>query len=116
MYSPTTEYLKSLKTKLDATGIPVKFKLPDESIKEPFYVIGSHTGNDLLSAKTGSAIVDTTFQIDLFYPIASRTALEEVIFQTKVALNKQIDHQLLIDDSLGREVYHVVFRIRDLII
>lgn len=116
MYSPMTEYLKTISTKLDTTGIPVKFKLPDKTVKEPFYVIGSYTGSDSLSAKFGPAIVDTTLQIDLFYPIASRTALEEAIFQTKIALNKRIDHQVLIDDFIGREVYHVVFRIRDLII
>lgn len=115
MYSPMTEYLKQVATKLATTGIPVKFKLPDESVMEPFYVIGPHTGNDSPSAKFGHAIVDTSLQIDLYYSTDSRTQLEEAIFQTKVALNKRIDHQVLIDNSIGREVYHVVFRISDYI-
>lgn len=116
MYSPMTEYLKQLSEKLIVTKIPVYFKLPDESIKEPFYVIGSHTGDDSRSAKFGLAIVDTTLQIDLFYPIDSRTKVEESIFQTKVALYKRMTHQVLIDHSIGREVYHIIFRISDLII
>ncbi|GMC00395.1 hypothetical protein [Enterococcus thailandicus] len=115
MYSPMTEYLKSISQKLSTTGIPVEFKLPDESVKEPFYVIGAHTGDDSPSAKFGAAIVDTSLQIDLFYPTNSRTNLEEAIFQTKIALNKRISHQVLTDNSIGREVYHVVFRINDLI-
>ena len=116
MYSPMTEYLKNISIKLSATGIPVEFKLPDQSIKEPFYVIGAHTGDDSPSAKFGPAIVDTSLQIDLFYPINSRTNLEEAIFKTKVALNKRLTHQVLIDSPVGREVYHVVFRINELII
>lgn len=116
MYSPMTEYLKKLSDKLSTTGISVEFKLPDESVKEPFYVIGAHTGDDSPSAKFGPAIVDTSLQIDLFYPINSRTNLEEAIFKTKVALNKRLTHQVLIDSSVGREVYHVVFRINELII
>lgn len=115
MYSPMTEYLKELSTKLNKTRIPVKFKLPEENVKEPFYVIGAYTANDSPSAKFGPAIVDTTVQIDLYYQIDSRTQFEEVIFQTKVALNKRIDHQIFIDDSIGREVYHAVFKINELI-
>lgn len=115
MHSPMTEYLKMVSTRLGTTGIPVKFKLPDAKVKEPFYVIGPHTGNDSPSAKFGPAIVDTSLQIDLYYPIDSRTALEEAVFRTKIALNKRIDHQVLIDNSIGREVYHVVFRINDYI-
>ena len=116
MYSPMTEYLKDVSQKLSTTGIPVEFKLPDPEVKEPFYVIGTHTGDDSPSAKFGPAIVDTSLQIDLFYPINSRTNLEEAIFKTKVALNKRLTHQVLIDSSVGREVYHVVFRINDRII
>ncbi|MGM0137607.1 hypothetical protein IGI65_000009 [Enterococcus sp. DIV0755b] len=116
MYSPMTEYLKGLSKKLAATQIPVYFKLPDESIKEPFYVVGTHIGDDSPSAKFGPAIVDTVLQIDLFYPTNSRTNLEEAIFKTKVALNKQITHQVIVDNSIGREVYHIVFRTNDLII
>lgn len=116
MYSPMTEYLKKISEKLSTTGTPVEFKLPDESIKEPFYVVGTHSGDDSTSTKFGPAIVDTSLQIDLYYPIDSRTNLEEAIFKTKVALNKRITHQVMIDNSIGREVYHVVFRTNDLII
>lgn len=116
MYSPMTEYLKKISDKLLTTEIPVEFKLPDESVKEPFYVVGAHAGDDSPSAKFGPAIVDTSLQIDLYYPINSRTNLEEAIFKTKAALNKRMTHQVMIDRSIGREVYHVVFRIRNYII
>lgn len=115
MYSLMTRYLKEVADKLNTTDIPVMFKLPDESVREPFYVIGTHTGDDSLSAKFGKAIVDTSLQIDLFYPVSSRTGIEEVIHATKAALNTRITHQILIDNSIGREVYHVIFTINKLI-
>lgn len=115
MYSPMTDYLKNIYNKLSKTGIPVMFKLPDESVKEPFYLIGSHTGDDSRSAKFGPAIVDTSLQIDLFYPANSRTDLEEAIFKTKITLNKYISHQIMIEKYSGREIYHVVFRINELV-
>lgn len=116
MYSPTTEYLNRIAKALAETNIPVKFKLPDQSVLEPFYVIGNHVGDDSGSAKFGPAIVDTDFQIDLFYSLDSRTELEEAIFKTKVALNRKVTHDVRIDETIGRKVYHVIFRISELII
>ena len=116
MYSPMTNFLIDLEQRLATTNIPVKFKLPDSSVREPFYVIGAHSGDDSTSAKVGPAIVDTNLQIDLYYPIASRIDLEEAIFKTKIALNKRVTHRLMIDNSIGREVYHVVFNVSELII
>ncbi len=42
--------------------------------------------------------------------------LEEAIFKTKIALNKRVTHRLMIDNSIGREVYHIVFNVSELII
>lgn len=117
-YSPNTQFLLGIKTGLSQTDIPVYFKLPSKDVTEPFYVIGNHLDDDSPSAKFGKAIVDTDLQIDLFYPIDSRTELEEVIFKTKQALGNRrgITSDPRIDDSIGREVYHVVFKIKDFII
>lgn len=118
MYSPNSIFLRGISDGLKTTGIPVYFKLPDKSVIEPFYVIGNHFDNDSPSAKTGRAIVDTELQVDLFYPTGSRVDVEEAIFKTKASISRRrnITSTILIDDSIGREVYHVVFKINDFII
>lgn len=117
-YSPNTRFLLGVKTGLSETDIPIHFKLPASDVPEPFFVIGNHLDDDSASAKFGKAIVDTDLQIDLFYPIDSRTQLEEAIFKTKQALGTRrgITSDIRIDNSIGREVYHVVFKIKDFII
>ncbi|MGM0174092.1 hypothetical protein [Enterococcus sp. DIV0800] len=118
MYSPQTEYLKRISDGLANTDIPIYFKLPDSSVQEPFYVVANHDDDDSRSAKFGPAIVDSDLTIHLFYSTNSRTQLEEAIFKTKVALGarRQISSRFSIDDSIGRECYHVVFSISDFII
>lgn len=117
-YSPNTKFLMGIKQGLSKTDIPVHFKLPSNDVSEPFFVIGNHLDDDSRSAKYGRAIVDTDIQIDLFYPVDSRTALEETIFKTKQALGMRrgMTSDIRIDNSIGREVYHVIFKIRDFII
>lgn len=118
MYSPNAQYLKGISDGLKTTGIPIYFKLPDSKVQEPFYVIANHDDDDSRSAKFGPAIVDSDLTIHLFFPSASRTELEEAIFKTKVALGirRQITSRFTIDNSIGREVYHVIFNISDFII
>ena len=117
-HAPNTKFLKGISDGLGLTGIPIYFRLPGKDVMEPFYVIGTHLDDDSQSAKFGHAVVDTDLQIDLFYPSSSRTAVENVIYQTKVALarRKRISSDVRIDDTIGREVYHVIFRVSDLII
>lgn len=116
-HAPNTQFLKGISERLAQTGIPIYFKLPAENVMEPFYVIGTHLDDDSLSAKFGPAIVDIDLQIDLFYPTSSRANVEDVIYQTKSVLGKRrgITSDVRIDDSIGREVYHVVFRLSDYI-
>ena len=80
-------------------------------------MIGTHLDDDSPSAKFGPAVVDTDLQIDLFYPTNSRTAAEDAIHQTKAALGvrKKVSSDIRIDDTIGREVYHIIFRISDYI-
>jgi len=117
-HAPNTRFLKGISDGLSQTGIPIYFKLPGKNVMEPFYVIGTHLDDDSLSAKFGPAIVNTDVQIDLFYPTASRTAAEDVIHQTKAALGSRnrLSSDVRIDNSIGREVYHIIFRISDFII
>lgn len=117
-YSPNTLFLMDIKQGLSKTDIPIYFKLPDNSVEEPFFVIGNHLDDDSMSARNGLAINDTDLQIDLFYPVDSRTDLEEIVFKTKQALGNRrgITSTIQIDNSIGREVYHVIFNVRDFII
>lgn len=117
-HAPNTRFLKGVSDGLSQTGIPVYFKLPGKDVMEPFYVIGTHLDDDSPSAKFGSAVVNTDVQIDLFYPANSRTAAEDAIQQTKAALGvrKKISSDIRVDDTLGREVYHIIFRISDFIL
>lgn len=117
-YSPYTEFLKGISERLKPADIPVFFKLPSPEVSEPFYVIGTHFDDDSQSAKIGTAIINTTLQIDLFYPADSRTAVEEMIWKTKALLNNrgQLTSDIRIDNSIGREVYHVIFQLSDLVI
>ena len=115
-HAPNTKFLKEISEKLNKTGIPIYYKLPGPEIIEPFYVIGNHFDDDTKSAKFGAAIVNTDLQIDLFYPVNSRAKVEDVIYQTKSALRtKKISTNIRPDNTIGREVYHVVFKISDYI-
>lgn len=117
-HAPNTRFLKGISEGLSQTGIPIYFKLPGKEVMEPFYVIGTHLDDDSPSAKFGPAVVDTDLQVDLFYPTNSRADLEDVLYQTKAALGprRRISSDLRIDESIGREVYHVIFKISDFII
>lgn len=117
-HAPNTKFLKGISNGLSQTGIPIYFKLPGKDVMEPFYVIGTHLDDDSPSAKFGSAIVETDLQIDLFYPTNSRSVVEDAIHQTKVALGvrKKISSDIRIDNTIGREVYHIIFRISDFIL
>lgn len=117
-HAPNTQFLKGISDGLGQTGIPIYFKLPGKEVMEPFYVIGTHLDDDSPSAKFGPAVVDTDLQIDLFYPTNSRTDLEDALHQTKAALGvrKRLSSDVRIDNTIGREVYHVIFKISDFII
>ncbi|PEH49305.1 hypothetical protein [Enterococcus faecium] len=117
-HAPNTKFLKGISDGLATTGNPIYFKLPNANVKEPFYVIGNHLDDDSKSAKFGPAINDTDLQLDLFYPINSRTMLEDAVHQTKAVLGNRnsMTSDIRIDNSIGREVYHVVFKISDYII
>ena len=81
-------------------------------------MINTHFDDDSPSAKFGPAIVDTDLQIDLFYPSASRTNAENMIYQTKAALGRRgrITSDIRLDNTIGREVYHIIFKLSDYII
>jgi len=113
-----TEYLKKLETSLKKLEMPIKFELPEETFPEPFIVIGSHSDDDSVSAKIGKAIVQTDIQIDVFYPKKSRAAVEDILYKVKSCLGRtqSIESNILIDNSIGREVYHIVIHLKDYVI
>lgn len=117
-YSPNTLYLRNIIDALIPLDIPVFQKLPDEEVPEPFFVIGEQFSSDVKTAKTGVAINDSEIRLHLFTSVDSRTELEELKAKTKAKLGRRqkINEETLIDDTLGRELYHVIFIISDIII
>lgn len=119
IYSATTLYIKEISNKLRTLDMPVLFKLPEPSFREPFIVIGSHIStSDLRTAKTGSLIEDNTLNIDIFLSNKSRTKAEEIRSKAVRMIGRRegVDSTLLLDNSIGREVYHIPIRIREIIV
>ena len=116
-YSPSTLFLKSVKDRLEPLKIPIYFYLPNSDVPEPFIVIGSNTSDTSRTAQTGSIIDDFGLNIDAFLPATSRTEAEEVKSKMIRALgrNQRINAQILMDDSIGREVYHISINITETI-
>lgn len=117
-HSPMTEYLKKLETRLKKLEIPILFELPDEDYPEPFIVIGNHNDDDSQSAKIGLAVVLTDVQIDVYHPKTGRTGIEDLLYKIKACLGRpqSISSDILIDNSIGREVYHIVIHLKNYVI
>ncbi|MBC1290630.1 hypothetical protein [Listeria booriae] len=118
MNSPMTEFLSDLKKRLLPLNVPVYFSLPELDVQEPFLVIGGHLDDDSKTAKIGAAIVDTDLQIDLFYPLDDRAALEDMIYQVKsrIGRRKSITSNTVTDRTGARHVYHTIFTINEIVI
>ncbi|MCT4379978.1 hypothetical protein EFE13_02780 [Leuconostoc pseudomesenteroides] len=107
--------LNIIRDSLKTGDIPVKSRLPDATVTEPFIVIGTHFDDDSPSGKNGYEVLTTDLQIDLFYSIDSRTALEETIYSVKAQIKHatpqitRVTSNTITDDSVGRDVYHVIF-------
>lgn len=122
MTAPMVELLRNLKKALvTETSIPVFFTWQDEDTPEPFIVLGDHSDNDNYNPKNGKEVVASTLQAHLFYPGNSRVKLEGDLYKIKSLINKTSDRvigitsDVLKDNSVGREVYHVVINISVLI-
>lgn len=117
-YSPATLYLKQVKDRLEVLKIPVYFKLPKSDVLEPFIVIGSNVSDTSKTAQTGAIIEDLGLRIDAFVQSNSRTDAEETKSKIIRALgrNRRINAQLLMDNSIGREVYHIAIDITETIL
>ncbi|MGF1918971.1 hypothetical protein [Enterococcus faecalis] len=113
MYSKVTIWIADIYESLKTLGLPVYMELPDETVIEPFFVIGTHFDDDSRSAKNGP-ILSTELQIDLFFPTGKRVELEELIWATKNVLKRrrQITSSIRIEDGT-RSVYHVIFQVSD---
>lgn len=118
IYSPSTLYLNEVKNRLGTFNIPIYFKLPKSDVLEPFIVIGSNVSDTSKTAQTGAVVGDFGLNIDAFLPATSRTDAEEVKSRMIMSLgrNKRINAQLLMDNSVGREVYHIAINITEILI
>lgn len=116
MYSPSTQYLKVLSDRLSVLNIPVYFELPKSSVLEPFIVIGTNSSDTSKTPQTGVLIEDMTTQIDIFLEGNSRTKAEEVKAKALRALGRApMSSQVIKDDSIGRVVYHIIIRIKEIV-
>lgn len=116
-FSPSTLHLNSIKNRLDPLGIPTYFYLPDSSVLEPFLVIGTNSSNTDKTAQTGLLIEDTTVSIDIFLPNDSRTNAEEIKSKAIRLLGRnRLTASVLMDNSIGREVYHISITLTETIL
>lgn len=114
-YSPTTLYLKDLQERLSILDMPVVFKLPKDDYPEPFILIGGGTGTPY-TYQHGSWVETQTTLIDIFLSPNSRTQAEEIRSKAVRALGSQVvSHQLIVDTSLGREVYNIKIRVTQIL-
>lgn len=119
MNSPTTKLLKDLRKRLEPLGLPVHFKLPTASVGEPFLVIGGITSDTSKTAQTGLVIEDSTVQIDIYLSgNKSRAYAEDVKSQVIRLLgrNTRTTSTILMDNSIGRDVYHIVIKTTETIL
>lgn len=117
-YSPSTLFLKSVKDRLESLDIPIYFSLPNSNVLEPFIVIGTNSSDTSKTAQTGAIIEDFGLNIDAFLSADSRMDAEEVKSKMIRALgrNRRTNAQILMDNSIGREVYHIVINITETIL
>lgn len=119
MDSPTTKLLKDLRKRLGPLGLPIHFKLPDASVAEPFLVIGGITSDTSKTAQTGLIIEDSTVQIDIYLPGNKNRAYAEDVKSQAIRLlgrNTRTTSTILMDNSIGREVYHIVIKTTETIL
>lgn len=115
MHSPTGNLLIDLYKALKSGSVPVYTVLPGAEVPEPLLVIGSHSEDDSPSGKAGYEVSTTQVQIDMYYPIDDRMALEDQIYQTKNIIKNSTDKitrvtaRTIVDSSIGRDVFHVIF-------
>ncbi|HFH8920910.1 TPA: hypothetical protein ACGNW3_000425 [Streptococcus agalactiae] len=117
-YSPETLYLKKVKNRLGVLDIPIYFKLPKSDVLEPFIVVGTNISDLSKTAQTGAVIDVFSLNIDAFLPGDSRLDAEEIKSRMLRLLgrNNQIKAQILVDNSIGREVYRVAINITEILI
>ena len=115
-YSPSTLFLKELHDRLEVLAIPIYFHLPNPDVLEPFVVIGSNSSGTSKTAQTGAIIEDITVNIDIFLDGSSRTDAEEVKSKALRALGRRnATANIIPDDAIGRDVYHVSIVVSDTI-
>lgn len=111
------EFLNDLKERLTMLGLPIYYELPEPSVMEPFVVLGISTGV-MVPAKTGKPINDNMQQIDIYLPASDGRANAERVLDVAmrmVARSQTVSTQLLRDDTIGRDTFHLVLRITNYI-
>nr|DAU25665.1 MAG TPA: tail completion protein [Caudoviricetes sp.] len=116
--APSIKALAKLREKLKPLGIPIYFNLPDPNVLEPFMVIGQTSSDTSKTVQTGLVIEDMSVQVDIFLPgNESRGGVERVRSEAirRVGHNSQMATSVLKDETIGREVYHIVINLTEII-
>ena len=93
--APSIKTLAELREKLKPLNIPIYFNLPDSDVIE-----------------------DLSVQIDIFLPDdESRGGVERVRSEAirRIGRNNRMASTVLKDDTIGREVYHIIINVTEII-
>ena len=114
--TPSTLFLEELHGRVEVLAIPIYYHLPNSDVLEPFIVIGSNSSDTSKTAQTGAIIEDITVNVDIFLDSSSRTDAEEIKAKALRALGRRnATANIIPDDSIGRDVYHVSIVVSDTI-
>ena len=116
--TPSVKALANIREKLKPLNFPIYFNLPEPETLEPFIVIGQTSSDTSKTVQTGLIIEDLGVQVDIFLPgDESRGEVERVRSEAirRIGRNSRMATNVLKDNTLGREVYHIVLNLTEII-
>lgn len=116
--TPSVKALANIREKLKPLNLPIYFNLPKPETLEPFIVIGQTSSDTSKTVQTGLIIEDLGVQVDIFLPgDESRGEVERVRSEAirRIGRNSRMATNVLKDNTVGREVYHIVLTLTEII-
>lgn len=111
-------YMMQLKERLEALQLPIFFDMPERTFYDDFVLIGTTTSNTQPSAKLGRVVLDYTVHVDMYVSAHRGREYAMTLIGKAIRLigqSRGVSTQLVVDDSLGRELFHVSIRVNELI-
>ena len=116
--TPSVKALANIREKLKPLNLPIYFNLPKPKTLEPFIGIGQTSSDTAKTVQTGLIIEDLGVQVDIFLPgDESRGEVERVRSEAirRIGRNLRMATNVLKDNTVGREVYHIVLNLTEII-